>query len=417
MWATNQKLVRGSSHFGSSPHARPCCVRLSQYIPSSTATAESQTDSQLLDFVLSKGGILHPSLSITSPSPGVVKGIVTTAPVLPDAILFQLPVSLRITSDHARQCLESMGLASSWHPYLASMPQSVSCGWAKSDEEVDAEWKESLYALGMDVEWWKYFLSQAREEIKTNASRLVAAYGPILSPPGGAVLTVEDVMWGVGHAMSRKFESDGQVFLEPLSDLLNLQASWHPHVVRWTYASSTMGKASDASAVASAGNGDGDIVVSRAMLRPGSQALAGAYLLHGYVPADILEKIRMRAVASALLPYSNSSGEEADAEMAEVDAQAQYESPGAVPPTQLYDYLTPQYQDDVGEVLDIVFTNLIQREQEGGPRAYSEQPIEVVNLVNLLRQVPYPRGSASLPELIGQLDASVIEVIDLAEAM
>ena len=46
---------------------------------------------------------------------------------------------------------------------------------------------------------------------------------------------------------------DLQMFLEPLSDMLNLQASDHPRCVQWTYAHAAVGKATSASAVAAAG--------------------------------------------------------------------------------------------------------------------------------------------------------------------
>ena len=62
------------------------------------------------------------------------------------------------------------------------------------------------------AQWWQCFVGQAQQETRANAARLAAALGADLAAtPGGQPLGAEDVRWGLGMAMSRKFLVEGQV--------------------------------------------------------------------------------------------------------------------------------------------------------------------------------------------------------------
>ncbi len=77
-----------------------------------------------------------------------------------------------------------------------------------------------------------------------------------------------------------------------------------------------------------------------------------AYLLHGYIPSDMLDTVRMSGINAALLPFKEGEAEDvaaaAEAGTSTSTSAAALEpqpgSPGEVPATRLYDYLTPQYQ-------------------------------------------------------------------------
>ncbi len=53
-------------------------------------------------------------------------------------------------------------------------------------------------------------MGQAQQETRATAARLAAANGSALGATA-TPLTAEDVLWGMGQAMSRKFLVEGQV--------------------------------------------------------------------------------------------------------------------------------------------------------------------------------------------------------------
>jgi hypothetical protein len=226
-------------------HASTAAITTARAPPASPKTLQQFRN--IRKWVEDNGGYVCSELRLVDAAPCKCRGVIAasrlTIEELQECPLIIVPESLYLTTEEADAALfppklltssvklpaharlasllaleKRKGDQSKWHPYIESLPAAPPNAWFYEsttllDERLDA--LSSSLVPSICREEWRKSIVAANLSMERLSSQCIQTLGK------GCELSEPDLMWALGHVLSRAFGSGQTLGLAPLIDLLN----------------------------------------------------------------------------------------------------------------------------------------------------------------------------------------------------